>query len=287
MLDLLRLMRVHQWVKNAFVFTGILFGHAWKDPDLVFSACQLALGFSLVASSVYVFNDIMDREKDGLHPKKRERPIASGRVPLARAAFFGLILLAIGLGLSFKTGKMAGSIVLVYALMNLGYSLGLKRVVILDVFIIATGFMLRIMVGTYGVGIPPSKWLLLCGLMITLFLGFAKRRSEMLVLAEDKGSHRKVLDHYSEGILDQMMGITAASAIMTYSLYTMDPDTVRIHQTDDLIATVPFVIYGIFRYLYLMHHRHGGGDPSKELLRDAHLRSCVVAWLMVVLWLIT
>jgi 4-hydroxybenzoate polyprenyltransferase len=171
--------------------------------------------------------------------------------------------------------------------MNLAYSLRLKHVVILDVFIIATGFMLRILAGTLGVDIPPSQWLLLCGLMGTLFLGFTKRRAEIITLVEDKSSHRKVLEHYSPTLLDMMTGITAAGLIMSYSLYTMNADTIRIHGTANLIYTVPCLMYGVFRYIYLTHHQSWGGDPSHDLIRDPHLLVVVGAWLVATIWLIS
>ena len=173
-----------------------------------------------------------------------------------------------------------------YVLMNLAYSLRLKHVVILDVFIISTGFMLRILAGTLGVGIPPSQWLLLCGLMVTLFLGFTKRRAEIIALTEDKTAHRKVLEHYSPVLLDKMIGITASGVIMSYSLYTMNADTIRIHGTTNLIYTVPFVMYGVFRYIYLLHHQSRGGDTAHDLVRDPHLFVVVGAWLIVTMLLI-
>ena len=170
--------------------------------------------------------------------------------------------------------------------MNLAYSLELKHVVILDVFIIATGFMLRILAGTLGLGIPPSQWLLLCGLMVTLFLGFSKRRAEINALSDGKSEHRKVLDEYSSLLLDKMIVITAAGLIMSYSLYTMSPETIRIHRTENLIYTVPLVIYGVFRYIYLLHYQQSGGDPSRDLVRDPHMLIVMLCWLVTTIALI-
>lgn len=286
MLELLRLMRPHQWVKNAFVFIGLLFGHAWHDPALVIHTVLAFAAFCLVSSAIYTFNDIIDREQDRHHPKKSGRPLASGKVSINAAALFGGLLGVLGLGLAYAASETVAIILVAYALMNIAYSLRLKHVVILDVFIIATGFMLRILAGTLGVGIPPSQWLLLCGLMVTLFLGFTKRRAEIIALSEDKAAHRKVLEHYSPVLLDKMIGITAAGLIMSYSLYTMNPDTIRIHGTTNLIYTVPFVMYGVFRYIYLLHHQRRGGDPSRDLVRDIHLIGVVVAWLAATLFLI-
>jgi 4-hydroxybenzoate polyprenyltransferase len=171
-------------------------------------------------------------------------------------------------------------------LLNIAYSLWLKHVVILDVFCIATGFMLRILAGTIGVGIPPSKWLLLCGLMITLFLGFAKRRAEFITLANGKEYHRKVLLKYGAILLDQLVSICAVAVILSYSLYTMSPETVHIHHTENLIYTVPFVIYALFRYIFLLHHSNGGGDPTRDLLRDKHIVISVLGWAFLTFYLL-
>lgn len=286
LLDLIRLMRPYQWVKNAFVFTGLLFGHAWRDADLVISAVAVFAAFCLLSSAIYILNDIVDVAQDKQHPKKRKRPLAAGLVSVPAALTLAALLGVIGLGLAYSVSPTVLIILLGYALMNIAYSLRLKHVVILDVFIIATGFMLRILAGTLGIGIPPSQWLLLCGLMVTLFLGFTKRRAEIIALSEDKASHRKVLEHYSPVLLDKMIGVTAAGLIMSYSLYTMNADTMRIHGTANLIYTVPFVMYGIFRYIYLLHHQSRGGDPSYDLVRDPHLFIVVGAWLLATILLI-
>jgi 4-hydroxybenzoate polyprenyltransferase len=283
---LLRLMRPYQWVKNAFVFTGLLFGHAWSDANLVVNAVTVFAAFCLLSSAIYTLNDIVDIEQDKRHPKKRTRPLAAGLVSVPAALALAALLSVIGLGLAYSVSLRVVIILVGYALMNIAYSLRLKHVVILDVFIIATGFMLRILSGTLGIGIPPSQWLLLCGLMVTLFLGFTKRRAEIIALTEDKAAHRKVLEHYSPVLLDKMIGVTAAGLIMSYSLYTMNADTIRIHGTANLIYTVPFVMYGVFRYIYLLHHQSRGGDPSHDLVRDPHLFIVVGAWLIATILLI-
>ena len=284
--ELLRLMRPYQWVKNTFVFTGLLFGHAWRDPHLVEQVMVVFIAFCLVSSAIYTLNDIVDLEQDKHHPKKSRRPLASGSVSISAAFMLAALLGTLGLSLAYFAAPMVLMIMLGYALMNIAYSLRFKHVVILDVFMIATGFMLRILAGTLGVGIPPSQWLLLCGLMVTLFLGFTKRRAEIIALTDDKTAHRKVLEHYSPVLLDKMIGITAAGLIMSYSLYTMNADTIRIHHTTNLIYTVPFVMYGVFRYIYLLHHQSRGGDPSHDLVRDPHLFIAVGAWLIATVLLI-
>ncbi len=285
--ELLRLMRPHQWVKNGFVFTGLLFGHAWHDSALVWQVVWVALAFSLVSSCIYIINDIVDREQDRMHPKKKNRPLAKGTVSIGSAVGLAIALAVSAVVLGYHVSTTALWIIIGYGVMNLAYSFRLKHVVLLDVFIIAAGFMLRILAGTLGVDIPPSQWLLLCGLMVTLFLGFAKRRAEIIALTDDKTSHRKVLEQYSPILLDNMIVITATGVIMSYSLYTMSPYTIRIHGTGDLIYTVPFVMYGVFRYIYLLHHESGGGDPSRDLARDPHMLIVVGSWLVATIWLIT
>ena len=285
--ELFRLMRPQQWVKNGFVFTGLLFGHAFHDSALVWQAIMAALAFSLVSSAIYIVNDIADREQDRMHPKKQHRPLAAGTVSISSAVVLSGLLAGVAIALAYSVSEIVLWIIIGYGMMNLAYSFRLKHVVLLDVFIIAAGFMLRILAGTLGLGIPPSQWLLLCGLMVTLFLGFAKRRAEIIALTEDKTSHRKVLAHYSPVMLDNMIGVTAAGLIMSYSLYTMNVETIRIHGTANLVYTVPFVVYGVFRYIYLLHHESGGGDPSRDLARDPHMLVVVGGWLAATIWLIS
>jgi HAD-superfamily subfamily IB hydrolase, TIGR01490 len=285
--DFLKLMRPHQWVKNGFVFIGLLFGHAWAVPELVLGALLVAAGFCLTASAIYIVNDCADRERDLVHPKKRHRPIAAGKVTPHAALILAGALAFAGLALAFAASPIALAVVGLYAAMNLAYSFLLKGVVILDVFIIAAGFILRILAGTLGIGVLPSQWLLVCSLFLTLFLGFTKRRSELLSVGADFIIHRKALLHYSPALLDKMISICASAAIISYSLYTMSPTTVRLHGTENLIYTIPFVVYGMFRYLYLLHAKHAGGDASSELVRDPHLAMTVLGWAGATAWLIT
>jgi 4-hydroxybenzoate polyprenyltransferase len=285
--DFLLLMRPHQWIKNCFVFTGLIFGHFWADADLVLRVVCAAAGFSLVSSSVYIVNDILDRYGDANHPKKMNRPLAAGRITVKAAAGLGIFLGCFGLGLGWLVSPIAFFMLLGYSVMNIAYSVHLKHLVLIDVFVIAAGFMLRILVGTAGVGIKPTQWLLLCGLMLTLFLGFSKRRAELLILGNEHNSHRRVLSDYSPVLLDQMIGVTASGVIMSYSLYTMSPETIRIHHTEYLIYTVPFVIFGIFRYMYLLHHQQGGTDTARDILKDGWLIWSVVCWGLIILALIT
>lgn len=286
LMPLLKLLRPHQWVKSGFVFVGLLFGHVWHDGALVQSVLFAVAAFSLAASAVYVLNDLADRERDRQHPEKCHRPLASGAVNVPQALVLGGVCLISALILAYAASKLVLLIVLAYVVLNVAYSMGLKHVVLLDVFIISTGFMLRILAGTLGVGIVPSHWLLLCGLMLTLFLGFAKRRAELNVMAGRGGSHRRVLNDYDPVLLDTLIGICATSAIVSYSLYTVSAETLEMHGTANLIYTVPFVIYGVFRYLFLLHRRSGGGDPAAALLQDVHLMLAFGGWVAAVLALL-
>lgn len=282
-LPYLRLLRLHQWVKSGFVFVGLLFGHAWGDTATVINVLLVALAFSLAASSIYVVNDLADRERDRQHPKKCLRPLASGAAAAGPALLLAGACSLSALMLAAQVSLPALAIIVAYLLLNVGYSLGLKHVAILDVFIIAAGFMLRLLIGTWGVDIEPSEWLFLCGLMLTLFLGFAKRRAELAALDEDAASHRQVLDDYDTTLLDQLITVCAAAAIVSYSLYTVSAETIEMHGTGRLIVTVPLVVYGVFRYLFLLHRRGGGGDPASELLTDRHLLAAGGLWLLTVL----
>lgn len=282
----LRLLRPHQWVKNGFVFVGLIFGEAFGNLPLFLEVLTAALAFSLAASSIYVVNDLADREKDRLHPQKRHRPLAAGTVNVGAALVLAGACLLGALGLAHAVSPMVLAVVAAYAALNMAYSLGLKHVAVLDVFIIAAGFMLRILAGTLGVGIAPSLWLLVCGLLLTLFLGFAKRRAELQALEEDAASHRKVLEDYDPVLLDQFITLCAAGTVVTYSLYTVAPETVALHGSQWLIATVPFVVYGICRYLFRLHRRGGGGDPAADLLADPHLIAAFLGWFVTVLLVI-
>lgn len=285
MIDLIKLMRPFQWYKNGFVFTGLLFSNETFNVPLLLKVILATIAFSLASSAIYVFNDVIDCENDRHHPEKKERPIAKGIVSIPAAISLSIGTGLAGLLLGLLVSWQVLIIILAYIALNLAYSYRLKNVVIVDVFCIAAGFMLRILAGTIGVGIPPSKWLLLCGLLITLFLGFAKRRAEMLALS-NKEEHRKVLHNYGAVLLDEIMSICAAGVIISYSLYTMSPETIATHNTENLIYTLPFVIYGIFRYIYILHHRNSGGDPSRDLLKDRHIIGVVMGWALLTTYLI-
>ncbi len=284
--SLISLIRPLQWIKNLLVFSGILFGGSLSHLSLWIAVSTTAVAFCLVSSSIYVLNDIFDRHRDRAHPKKKFRPIASEVVSLREGWVLTSVLGVIGLCLGYVVSPEALVILFAYLLLNIAYTISLKHVVIIDVFCISAGFMLRVLAGTIGVGIPPSKWLVLCGIMVTLFLGFAKRRAEISSKKFSQKDHREVLSDYSPILLDQLITISIAGTILTYSLYTMSPETIAVHQTENLIFTVPFVIYGLFRYLYLVHLQNGGGDPTSNLVKDRHIAITVLAWLLLILMII-
>ncbi len=281
-----KLLRPQQYIKNGFVWLGVVFAQRW-DWQTVLDVSIAFAAFCAAASAVYVFNDILDVEADRRHPVKRHRPIASGAVAVSQAWFVSAVLAIAALVLSGWVSGWVLGFVGAYLALNVAYSWRLKHVVILDVFIIAAGFMLRILTGTLGVGIEPSQWLLLTGLMLTLFLGFAKRRAELFLLESvskpDQAATRRALDDYSPAILDLFLGITAACTILSYGLYTVSPETVALHGTKALFYTLPFVVYGIFRYVFLLHQRDGGNDAASDLLTDRHMLLTVAGWLGVIL----
>lgn len=285
-----QLVRPSQWLKNGFVLVGVLFGHAWSDPRTLGAALVLFAGFCMVSSAVYALNDVMDREADRSHPGKRTRPVASGDIGVRNALLCAAAFALAGLAIAASVSMTALAITAAYIVLNVSYSMGLKHVALLDVFLIAGGFMLRILAGTSGIGIAPSRWLLLCGLMATLFLGFAKRRAELAAMPVRDPAHRapqrRALEDYSFDLLDRMIAISATGALIAYALYTVDARTVAVHGTEKLVLTMPFVLYGLYRYLWVLYRRGGGADPSAELLHDPHILSALLGWLCLTWWLI-
>jgi len=285
------LLRPQQWLKNGFVLIGLIFSHGWADPDLAFGAGVGFVAFCLASSAVYVLNDYFDRAADAAHPKKRYRPIASGRVGLPQARVLIAILFCGALGLPLALGQWPVALVVAcYLALNIAYTLRLKHKVLVDVFCIAAGFMLRLACGTYAVGIMPSRWMLLCSFMLTLFLGFAKRRAEIVAVPSGvlalEGSTRIVLRHYSAQLLDNLVAITASASLLTYGLYTVDAETAALHGTQHLVLTLPIVTFGVFRYLYLLYRGGSGEEPGRDLLADNQIRMAVLAWVIVVVLLV-
>jgi 4-hydroxybenzoate polyprenyltransferase len=282
---LVRLLRPKQWVKNTFVFAGVLFGAQLHNARFMAAAALTFVAFSLMGSSVYVLNDYLDRESDREHPTKRHRALASGAVTPMQGFSAAAVCMSISLAAAGFADIRVLGIVLTYLAINCAYSLVLKHQAVIDVFCIAAGFMLRILAGTWGIRIPPSGWLILTGMFITLFLGFAKRRAEW---TDASGAHarRPVLGLYSRELLDTFLSITATGTVLSYGLYTLDPATIGLHHTDKLIYTLPFVLFGLFRYLFRLHNGDKGENPSVDVFTDYQLILCGLAFGGSALWLL-
>jgi 4-hydroxybenzoate polyprenyltransferase len=274
-LDYLRLLRPKQWIKNLFVFAALIFARdLFQMPLLGLTALAFVL-FCLASSGVYIINDILDVEHDRNHPIKRHRPIAAGRVPVNSAAGLSLALLAAGLAGSFLVARPLGFVTFAYILLMVFYSLYLKQQVILDIFTIAAGFVLRVVAGAAVTGVYFSPWLLLCTIFLSLFIALGKRRHELYLLDDNAAEHRSALSAYSFAFIDQMVGIATSATIISYSLYTFLAPTNR-----NLIYTIPFVLYGLFRYLFVIYQQQSGGAPEEVLLRDRPLLAAVLLWII-------
>jgi 4-hydroxybenzoate polyprenyltransferase len=278
-------LRPRQWVKNVFVFAGVIFSHQLFTPQAWRAAVAFAL-FCGLSGAIYLLNDVADAEKDRHHPEKRRRPVASGALSRGAALVIGLTLLLVSLALSFGLGVRFGLVALAYGVLLSAYSVRLKHLVILDVLTVAVGFVLRAVAGAVAVDADISGWLLICTVLIALFLALGKRRHEYLTLHGDAASHRPILAEYSEGFIDQMIAVVTASTVTAYALYTMSPETVGKFHTRLLPLTLPFVLYGIFRYLYLLYRRQLGGNPSDLVLSDRALLVNSALWIASVLLLI-
>jgi 4-hydroxybenzoate polyprenyltransferase len=281
-------MRPYQWVKNVFVFAALVFAKRLGDLEAVTLTLCAFGAFCALASAVYLGNDLADRERDRAHPEKRHRPIASGAVSAGLASVGMAVLVALGIGLSAIVAwshPWFAICPVAYIANNLLYTLRLKHVVLLDAFSIAAGFVLRVYAGGVAIGAPISEWLLLCTLFVSLFLGFCKRRAELSLLGESSHGHRAALAEYSELFLDQMIGLLGACTILAYAMYTVDVHT-KQHVARGLHWTVPFVIYGVCRYLYLVHRRAAGGNPTKAMLKDGWFLANGLAWTALVVWTI-
>jgi 4-hydroxybenzoate polyprenyltransferase len=284
-LALLASLRPRQWVKNLFVFAGVIFSQQLLTPRVwpAFAAFAIFCGLS---GAIYLFNDVADADKDRLHPSKRRRPVASGALPIGAAIAFGILLLAGCLAAAFRLSPAFGLVALFYGALLTAYSVWLKHLVILDVLTVATGFVLRAVAGAVAVDVEISGWLLICTILIALFLALGKRRHEYRSLTGDAAAHRPILAEYSEGFLDQMISVVTASTVTTYALYTMSPETVAKFHTRLLPLTLPFVLYGIFRYLYLLYRRDLGGNPSDLLVTDRGLLLDALLWMLATLAII-
>ena len=280
MLQLIHAMRPREWVKNVFVLAALVFTKRIFEPsDLLQGGLAFAC-FCLISGAAYLFNDIRDRENDRQHPLKRHRPIASGALRVSVAAIAAVLLALIALIGGFYVHPHFGIALLIYAVMNIAYTLYLKHIVILDVMIIAAGFLLRAIGGAVAIQVVISSWFILCTMLLALFLGFAKRRHELALLEGDASTHRRILAEYSPQFLDQIIAIVTAGALVSYALYTMSPEVIEKLGTKYLNLTIPFVIYGMLRYLYLIYKKDGGGNPTSTVLGDFPLLIACALWLL-------
>lgn len=284
--QLLISLRPHQWTKNLIVLAALLFAERLFDVPSLLAACGAFVVFCGLSGVVYLINDLSDLEGDRRHPVKRSRPLPSGELSPALAKWAGAILVVISFSLALVVGRGFASIAALYVVLMTAYSLVLKNVVVLDVLVVALGFVLRAIAGAIAIRVAFSNWLLICTLLLALFLALAKRRQELTLLAGAAAEHRKILGEYSPYLLDQMIAVVTASTVVSYALYTLAPETVEKFGTDRLVWTLPFVLYGILRYLYLVHQKEEGGNPSKVLLNDRPILVTVALWAATVVTLI-
>lgn len=276
---ILKSLRVYQWVKNIFIFFPLVFaGHLKNQNEIVLLIAAFFL-FSFAASSVYLFNDIADYEKDKIHPVKKHRPLPSGSITKLQAGITSFALAAIACNGAFLVKPMYAVLLAGYFVINLLYSFGLKNIAIVDVFFLSFGFIIRIVSGAVVIDVPVSHWILVCTFSLTLFLGFAKRRNEMILMGEKGNEHRVSLKGYSITFLDQCLSITAGATLISYLLYTISPETISKFGTSDLVYTAPPVFYGVFRYLFLVNNNNGTGDPSRLLLSDKGIAVSFIVWI--------
>jgi 4-hydroxybenzoate polyprenyltransferase len=281
-LSLIRLARPRQWIKNGVVLAALIFAGKATIVDQVELALLAMLVFCLLSSAVYTLNDIVDRNNDRNHPRKKNRPLASGAVSVSTAVAMLALLLAVSLTVAWQinTGFLAVS--LTYFSLNVLYSFWLKKVVIADVMSIALGFVLRAYAGAFAIEVPASKWLLINTLFLALFLGFGKRRHELTSLEDEATSHRAILGQYSAYLLDQLIAVVTPAVVVVYMLYTFSAEVSQRLGTENLFLTIPFVVYGIFRYLYLIHREDEGGSPTRILTSDRPIFFTVLLWLATV-----
>jgi 4-hydroxybenzoate polyprenyltransferase len=276
--SLLVSLRPDQWTKNLIVFAALIFAVKLLDPAALANASAAFLIFCALSGAVYVFNDVSDREQDRLHPIKKMRPIASGALSPGTALVFAVVLGAAALAGSFALRPLFGVTAAAYLALFVVYTRWLKHIVVLDVMTIAIGFVLRAVAGGLVINVHVSNWLLVCTMLGALFLGLAKRRHEITLLADGAKGHRRILEEYDPYLLDQMIGVVAAATMVAYIIYCASPETHAYFGTEWMVLTTPFPIYGLFRYLYLVHRKAGGGSPSDMLLEDRPLLACVLLW---------
>ena len=271
-------MRPYQWTKNLLLFAALVFAGELGHAEKALVSLAAFAAFCLAASATYIFNDLLDIESDREHPKKRHRPLASGALSPFAAWILLIALFSASIAIAWAIRFEFLLALLAYVALTLAYTLKLKHVMIIDVMAIALGFVIRAVAGALALNVPFSNWLVVCTLFLATFLGLSKRRQEIVLLEEGAQSHRQVLQHYTVHYLDQLILIMAGGTLLTYTIYTCSPEVIQRLGTDKLYVTLPFVVYGLFRYLHLIHHETGGGDPSSTLIKDRPLGVTVVLW---------
>ena len=278
--EIFKSLRPQQWIKNFFIFAPVIFSRNLLNRPVVLKSAAAFAAFCLIASAHYIFNDIRDLEEDRLHPVKSKRPLASGRLKTGPAVLSCAVFAVLGLAVAAAINRGVLIISAAYFVLQVLYSLRLKHVVILDVFVVAAGFVIRVVAGGLAIEVAISSWLLICTMMLALFLAMGKRRHEIVLLEGDAANHRPILKEYNTTLLDQMISVVTASTLIAYCLYTISEETVAKFGTRKLIYTVPFVLYGIFRYLYLIHLKAGGGSPESLIIKDKPLLLDLFLWIV-------
>jgi len=277
-----RTMRPRQWSKNLILFAALTFSQNLFHPGMFMSVAIAFIIFCLLSGGVYILNDLIDLNQDRKHPRKSKRPLASGKLKVSIGIISGIIIVVLSMISAFLLNINFALISISYFILQVVYSTLLKHIVILDVLTVSIGFVLRAIAGGEVIEVPISSWLLVCTILLALFLALGKRRHELLLLEENAGQHRRILYEYSPGLLDQMISVVTASTVIAYALYTMSAETIKKFNTDNLKYTIPFVLYGIFRYLYLIHQKSEGGSPEKILLNDKPLIVNIILYLITI-----
>lgn len=278
-LEVVKSLRIQQWIKNFFVFAPLIFSQNVLNAPLLVKTIFAFILFCILSGAAYILNDIQDLEEDKLHPVKSKRPLASGRLKKAHALFSCMFLVLLGLAGAYLLNVHFFIALFVYIVLQIAYSSWLKHVVIIDVFLIATGYLIRVIAGGLAIEVQLSPWLFICTISIALFLALSKRRHELILLDKRAENHRPILKEYTPQLLDQMIAVVTASTVISYSLYTVSSDTVAKFGTRNLLFTVPFVLYGIFRYLYLVHKKDEGGSPEALIIKDKPLLVDLFLWI--------
>lgn len=284
--EVIATFRPHHWIKNTFVFAPLIFSGRFTHIDMCLKATLAFISFCMASSAIYAVNDICDQEEDRRHPIKKFRPIADGAISPGSAIIMSGILFILGLTLASFLNWPLMLIVLIYFIINIAYSISIKHIAILDVLTISAGFVLRIVGGGLSISVVPSYWLILCTVMISLFLGFTKRRVELLAVDIDKNNSRPVLKDYSISFLDQVIPIVTGTTILAYALYTVDEHTQMVLGTRAMLLTLPFVIYGLLRYIYIIYHLKQYADPTENLIRDIPTIINLLLWIMTSLFVV-